>query len=138
MIGQTKGGARVLQTPRSAWQPLLKKGTAMSTVSRPSPNGQSSVRSSRTDEPHGHARLELVINGQSFRVRPTQVGTLGEFRSWRLREVSGATHIVSQELDGFTTCTCMDFVARRNPESHCKHILALLAVGLLDGKGGVA
>ena len=69
---------------------------------------------------------------------PTQVGTLGEFRSWRLREVSGAIHIVSQELDGFTTCTCMDFVARTSPKSCCKHILALLAVGLFDAKGGAA
>lgn len=110
----------------------------MAKVPLPSPNRQSSVRSSRTDESHGHARLELVINGQSFRVRSTQVGTLGEFRSWRLKEVSRAIHIFSQELDGFTTCTCMDFVARTSPKSCCKHILELLAVGLFDAKGGAA
>ena len=108
----------------------------MSTVSRPSPKGQS-VRPSRVRlEPTGFARLELLINGNRYKVRPTSLGSLAEVRTWRLRKPDGTIHIVSQALDGHMTCTCKDSVARTSSKTRCKHILSLLAVGLLDGKGG--
>ena len=108
----------------------------MSTVSRPSPKGQS-VRPSRVrPEPTGSARLELLINGNRYKVRPTSLGSIAEVRTWRLRKPDGTIHIVSQALDGHITCTCKDSVARTSSKTRCKHILSLLAVGLLDGKGG--
>jgi hypothetical protein len=110
--------------------------TPMSTVSRPSPKGQS-VRPSRVrPEPTGLARLELLINGNRYKVRPTSLGSIAEVRTWRLRKPDGTIHIVSQAPDGHITCTCKDSVARTSSKTRCKHILSLLAVGLLDGKGG--
>jgi hypothetical protein len=109
----------------------------MRTVPRPSPNGQSE-RPSQAHEPQRYARLELVINDQTFKVCLTHLGLLGEFKSWRLRdEPSGKKHVVTQDLDGFTACTCAPFVGRRNPQFRCDHILALFAVGLLDENGGI-
>ncbi len=109
----------------------------MSTVARSSPNGQPAVRSSLARrEPSGIARLELLINGNRYKVRPTSLGSIAEVRTWRLRKPDGTIHIVSQALDGHITCTCKDSVARTSSKTRCKHILSLLAVGLFDGKGG--
>ena len=81
----------------------------MSTVSRPSPNGQPAVRPSRTrKEPSGIARLELLINGNRYKVRPTSAGSIVEVRSFRLRKADGTIHIVSETLEG-CTCTCLDY-----------------------------
>ena len=109
----------------------------MATVSRPSPNGQPAVRPSRTRrEPTGIATLELLINGNRYKMRSTSLGTISEVRTWRLRKPDGTIHIVSQALDGHITCMCKDSVARTSSKTRCKHILSLLAVGLFDGKGG--
>ncbi len=129
----------MLVTLRSAWQPLLWKGTAMATVSRPSPNGQPAVRPSHTRrEPTGIARLELLINGNRYKVRPTSAGSIADVRSFRLRKADGTIHIVSETLEG-CTCTCLDYVKVRSLKGkHCKHLLAAFAVGLLDGQKGGA
>jgi len=109
----------------------------MSTVSRPSPNGQPAVRPSRTrKEPSGIARLEMLINGTRYKMRSTSLGTISEVRTWRLRKADGTIHIVGQQIDGFITCTCKDFIARKSAMTRCKHILSLLAVGLFDQRGG--
>ncbi len=110
----------------------------MSTVSRPSPKGQS-IRPSRVrPEPTGLARLELLINGNRYKVRPTSLGSIAEVRSFRLRKADGTIHIVSETLEG-CTCTCLDYVKVRSINgSHCKHLLAAFAVGLLNGQKGGA
>ena len=76
----------MLVTPRPAWEPLIEQEIPMATVSRPSPKGQS-VRPSRVrPEPIGFARLELLINGNRYKVRPTSLGSIAEVRSCRLQE----------------------------------------------------
>ena len=111
----------------------------MSTVSRPSPNGQPAVRPSRARrEPSGIARLELLINENRYKVRPTSAGSIAEVRSFRLRKADGTLHIVSETLEG-CTCTCLDYIKVRSLKGkHCKHLLAAFAVGLLDGQKGGA
>ena len=37
-------------------------------------------------EPIGFARLELLINGNRYKVRPTSLGSIAEVRTWRLQE----------------------------------------------------
>jgi hypothetical protein len=110
----------------------------MTTLARRSPNGQPAARPSRAHrEPHGFARLELLINGNRYKVRPNSVGSIAEVRSFRLRKADGTIHIVSETLEG-CTCTCLDYVKVRSIKgSHCKHLLAAFAVGLLENpKGG--
>jgi len=109
----------------------------MATVSRPSPNGQPAVRPSRTRrEPTGIARLELLINENRYKVRPTSAGSIAEVRSFRLRKADGTIHIISETLEG-CTCTCLDYIKVRSIKgSHCKHLLAAFAVGLFNQKGG--
>ena len=94
----------------------------MATVSRPSPNGQPAVRPSRTRrEPTGIARLELLINENHYKVRPTSAGSIAEVRSFRLRKADGTIHIVSETLEG-CTCTCLDYIKVRSLKGqHCKH-----------------
>ena len=111
----------------------------MATVSCPSPNGQHAIRPSRVrPEPTGLARLELLINGNRYKVRPTSLGSIAEVRSFRLRKADGTIHIVSETSEG-CTCTCLDYVKVRSINgSHCKHLLAAFAVGLLNGQKGGA
>jgi len=109
----------------------------MSTLSRPSPNGQRDARPSRVrKEPSGIARLELLINGNRYKVRLTVIGSIAEVRTWKLRKPDGTVYVVSQCLDGVITCSCKDFDARKSAKSRCKHVLSLLAVGLFDHRGG--
>jgi hypothetical protein len=86
---------------------------------------------------HEFAHLELVIKGQVYRAESTHTELIDEYRSWRLCEAIGTVHIVTQDLDGRAACTCTAFVGRDRSEFRCDHILALQAVGLLDGKDGV-
>jgi hypothetical protein len=111
----------------------------MSTVARSSPNGQPAVRPSRTRrEPTGIARLELLINGNRYKVRLTSIGSIAEVRSFRLRKADGTAYVISETLEG-STCNCPDFVKTRSARgSRCKHLLAAFAVGLLDGQKGGA
>ena len=133
---ETKGGPRNANS-RSAWDSPGSEDHPMATVSRPSPNGQPAVRSSRPRrEPSGIARLELLINGTRYKMRSTSLGTISEVRTWRLRKADGTIHIVGQQIDGFITCTCKDSIARKSAKTRCKHILSLLAVGLFDQRGG--
>jgi hypothetical protein len=109
----------------------------MATVARPRPNGQPAARPSRSRrEPHGIARLELLINGTRYKVRPHSAGSIAEVRSFRLRKADGTCHIVSETLEG-CTCTCLDYVKVRSVKgSRCKHLLAAFAVGPFDRKDG--
>ena len=111
----------------------------MASVSRPSPNGQPAVHSSLARrEPSGIARLELLINENRYKVRPTSAGSIAEVRSFRFRKADGTIHIVSETLEG-CTCTCLDYIKVRSLKGkHCKHLLAAFAVGLLDGQKGGA
>ena len=89
-------------------------------------------------EPSGIARLELLINENRYKVRPTSAGSIAEVRSFRLRKADGTIHIVSETLEG-CTCTCLDYIKVRSLKGkHCKHLLAAFAVGLLDGQKGGA
>jgi hypothetical protein len=109
----------------------------MATVARPRPDGQPAARGSRSRrEPHGVARLELLINGTRYKVRPHAAGSVAEVRSFRLRKDDGTCHIVSETLEG-CTCTCLDYVKVRSVKgAHCKHLKAALAVGLFDRQDG--
>ena len=87
-------------------------------------------------------RKALRVQASSFcvpyKVRPTSIGSIAEVRSFRLRKADGTIHIVSETLEG-CTCTCLDYVKVRSIKgSHCKHLLAAFAVGLLDGQKGGA
>lgn len=81
-------------------------------------------------EPHGVARLTLTINGTSYAVRPfgTPDGT-----AWKLRRPDGTAHHVAPTPHG-PTCTCGDFTWRRDglDPRGCKHVRALVAVGLIE------
>lgn len=91
---------------------------------------------------HGTARLTLTINGQSYAIRPIASDALGSnLRAFRLRK-RGATgrdgsppaalYDVAETLYG-PTCDCPDFVFHRDgvDPAGCKHVKALIAVGLL-------
>jgi len=80
----------------------------------------------------------LLINENRYKVRPTSAGSIAEVRSYRLRKADGTAYVVSETLEG-CTCTGPDYVKVRSVKgSHCKHLLAAFAVGLLDGQKGGA
>ena len=128
-----------------SWQMLHPRGTVLDQrtiqwlryhVQAPMGNPPSVHLSRR--EPSGIARLELLINENRYKVRPTSAGSIAEVRSFRLRKADGTIHIVSETLEG-CTCTCLDYIKVRSLKGkHCKHLLAAFAVGLLDGQKGGA
>lgn len=84
------------------------------------------------------AGLLLYIDGVGYWLRP-QEPPAGEgwVRSWRLRKEGAkgdeGRYDVAAHRDGYRTCTCGDFIWRRdqvNPEG-CKHARALAAFTLL-------
>jgi hypothetical protein len=91
--------------------------------------------------PHGVTRLTLSINGTDYTVRPLWCDGVHASRLFRLRKVgTPKRYCVAQTPDG-AVCDCPDWVFNRDgidPDG-CKHIKAMVAVGLLPpGKGGVA
>jgi hypothetical protein len=86
--------------------------------------------------PHGLARLMLVINGTSYTIRTIPCDASAALKAYRLRKVDGTTYNVATTVFG-AVCDCADFTFHRDgidPDG-CKHIKAMIAVGLIE-KGG--
>jgi hypothetical protein len=67
--------------------------------------------------------------------RPVRPETFNVVRVWRLRKADGTTYTVADTIDG-ATCDCGDFVFRHDGHgTHCKHVRALRALGLIDPEG---
>ena len=88
--------------------------------------------------PHGVARLTLHINSTAYSVRPLWCDGIHATRLFRLHKAGTPTrYVIALTPDG-PVCDCPDYTFNRDgidPEG-CKHIKAMLAVGLLS-KGGV-
>jgi hypothetical protein len=83
--------------------------------------------------------LTLTINGVYYRVTPFPITGSVATKVFRLRKADGTHYTVASTLDGLS-CDCADYTFRRDgiDSAGCKHIKAMVAVGLLDPKGGVA
>jgi hypothetical protein len=83
---------------------------------------------------HGSCRLEVLINGQRYKLVRLGPLALGE-RSWSLTHVDGprvgVSHVVTR-YRSIIACSCED---ASNRGSKCKHMRALVALGLLSGRG---
>jgi hypothetical protein len=80
----------------------------------------------------------LVINGTSYTIRRIPCDPGAALGAFRLRKVDGTTYVVAATDSGLV-CDCPDFTFHRDgidPDG-CKHIKAMVAVGLLQ-KGGAA
>lgn len=85
----------------------------------------------RRKPPHGTARLTLTINGQEYTPRALEPHPQVAQRAWTLRKADGTTYEVHWGKHGYH-CDCPDFLwARENHGEYCKHVLALMVVGLL-------
>ena len=107
-----------------------------------------SVAVERRDHAHGTAsrrriigparavcRLTMEINGVDYRVEPSQGEEYAVTKAYRLSKRDGTAYDVALTDFGLT-CDCPDFIFHRDgldPEG-CKHIKAMVAYGLLDGK----
>lgn len=90
------------------------------------------TRSRRTVRtPHGTARLTLHINGASYSLRPIDSP---DGRAFLIRKPDGTRYHVAETTHGLA-CDCGDFTWHRDglDRDGCKHIRALVAVGLLTG-----
>jgi hypothetical protein len=83
---------------------------------------------------HGIARLTLTINGTVYSLHPLWCDGVHATRLFRLHKSGTATrYVVAQAPDGLV-CDCPDFTFHRDgidPDG-CKHIKAMVAVGLLS------
>lgn len=86
---------------------------------------------------HGTCRLSLTINGVVYAVRPLPCDRPAASRSFRLRKNDGTAYHVGATPHGLV-CDCPDFTFSRDgiDPAGCKHIKAMVAVGLLARKGG--
>jgi hypothetical protein len=78
----------------------------------------------------------LVINGTSYNVRPIPCDPAAALKAFRLRKSDGASYNVATTEFG-PACDCPDFTFHRDgidPDG-CKHIKAMIGVGLIE-KGG--
>ena len=107
----------------------------MSTLPRAPRAHQSGTRKPRPPV-HGTARLTLFVNGTAYNVRPIAVDPSLASQAYRLRKADGTTYTVAMTEYG-GSCTCGDYVFHRDglDPTGCKHIKAMIAVGLI-GKGG--
>ena len=107
----------------------------MSTV--PRPRAASQRKPARP--PHGYARLVLTINGTPYRVRRLACDPSAAMNAFRLRKDDGSHYNVASTPDGHI-CDCPDFTFNRDGiDPHgCKHIKAMIAVGLFATEGGAA
>jgi hypothetical protein len=104
----------------------------MASVSRPRAGNQRKP----ARPPHGLARLMLVVNGTSYTIRTIPCDPSAALKAFRLRKVDGTHYNVATTEYG-PVCDCPDFVFNRDgidPDG-CKHIKAMIAVGLIE-KGG--
>lgn len=107
-----------------------------------------SVAAARQDHAHGTlprrriigparavCRLTMEINGVDYRVEPRPPGSYAVTRSYRLSKGDGTAYDVALTDFGLT-CDCPDFIFHRDglDPGGCKHIKAMVAYGLLDGK----
>lgn len=76
---------------------------------------------------HGRASLVLRINGEPYAVR-RQPGVNRSAPRWALTKVKDGSVRSVARVNGFIACTCEDSLYRG---SHCKHMRALQAVGLV-------
>jgi SWIM zinc finger len=84
---------------------------------------------------HGSVSCEVRINGVPYRLRRcSSIGLRGE-RSWSLTHTSGprvgTTHVVCR-VRKTISCSCEDASMRG---ARCKHLRALIALGLISGRG---
>src|SRR5262249_54994143 len=85
---------------------------------------------------HGTARLTLPINGTAYAVRSLAADPSAAHQVVRLRKADGTTYHVARTARG-AECDCPDFIWNRDgrDSSGCKHIKALVSVGLLASEG---
>jgi hypothetical protein len=107
-----------------------------------------SVAAARRDHAHGAlprrriigparavCRLIMEINGVDYRVEPGPAGGYAVTKAYRLSKRDGTAYDVALTEFGLT-CDCPDFIFHRDglDPGGCKHIKAMVAYGLLDGK----
>ena len=87
---------------------------------------------------HGVARLSLTINGTTYGVKPTHPDPAAASRAFRLRQPDGTVYDVVETVHGHT-CDCPDWEFNREGRdpAGCKHIKALVTVGLLPTPAAV-
>jgi hypothetical protein len=82
--------------------------------------------------PTGRCRLFLRIAGTIYGLSRLDRPRAAVLEGWRLTKRDGTTYDVGRTEDGIE-CSCPDFIIRRDgiePEG-CKHVRALVAVGLI-------
>ncbi len=99
----------------------------MSTVAPP-------VRPAKARSPrHGTCKLRVFINSDEYSLK-RQPAPRPSVRVWALRKLigdrAGASYTVRRAA-GRITCSCPDFA---NNKFACKHVKALVALGLLSGR----
>ncbi len=99
----------------------------MATVATPPP-----VRHGRSPR-HGTCKLRVFINSDEYSLK-RQPAPQPSVRVWALRKLTGdragAAYTVRRAA-GRITCSCPDFA---NNNFACKHVKALVALGLLSGR----
>ena len=80
-------------------------------------------------------RLTMEINGVDYRVEPSAAGGYAVAKAYRLSKPDGTAYDVALTDFGLI-CDCPDFIFHRDglDPAGCKHIKAMVAYGLLDGK----
>jgi hypothetical protein len=81
----------------------------------------------------GLCRLFLRIGDTSYGVTKVAPRPSAVLEGWRLTRPDGVTYDVGRDEQG-CSCDCADFTFRREgmPGTRCKHIRALVAVGLMQ------
>src|SRR3954466_6598242 len=81
--------------------------------------------------------LVLLINRTPYVVRPVRSDPVVAARAFRLSKGDGTLYDVAQTGHG-PECDCPDFIYRRAgiDPAGCKHVRALVACGLIDGRLG--
>ncbi len=107
----------------------------MSKVARPLPVGQPKGRKPARPT-HGRCRLTLTINGTLYNVRPVPADPGVASKAYRIKKSDGRVYDITQTAYG-PECDCPDFTFHRDgiDPNGCKHIKAMIAVGLIE-KGG--
>lgn len=88
----------------------------------------------RKPKPADVCRLSLTIAGTMYHVRPLALDDPDDVRAYRLRKADGTVYHVLQNAMTGHQCDCGDFTFRRDGKdpAGCKHVRALVAVGLFD------
>jgi hypothetical protein len=82
----------------------------------------------------GTCNIRLFINGSVYRIRRHPSGPFA--RVWHLTKLTG-TRAGAEHLTGRVLCTnscSCDDMYHRKPKGGCKHIKALVALGLISGR----